>query len=265
MSQSKARSKGADVYIPDHRIEFEPSPRWIRVKFAEETLADSKRVMLMRETGHLPVYYFPSEDVRQDLLVATDHTTHCPYKGDASYWTVKVGEQEAENAVWGYQTPIESAEHLQGYQAFYWHKMEGWYEEEEEIFVHPRDPYKRIDVVPSSRHIKVILGGEVVAESRQPRLLFETGLPTRYYLPAEDVRMDLLTPTESHSRCPYKGLADYWTVTVGEQIFTDIVWGYPEPIPECPKIKNLLCFFNEKVEAIYVDGELESVPETPWS
>ena len=266
MAQSGAKKDNPDdVYIPDHRVEFEPSPRWVRVKFGGGTIADSKQVMLVRETGHLPVYYFPREDVKQEFLTVTDHATHCPHKGDAAYWTVKVGDQVVENAVWGYAEPLPSAEVIRDYQAFYWHKMEAWFEEEEEVFVHPRDPYKRIDVIPSSRHIKIVVGGEVVAESRRPYLLFETGLPTRYYLPQADVRMDLLTPTEHHSRCPYKGLADYWTVTVGGQVFENIVWGYPDPIPECPKVKDLVCFFNEKVDTIYVDGETQPVPKTPWS
>ncbi len=258
-------SEADAVYIPDHRVEFEPSPRWVRVKFGGETIASSTRVMLVRETGHLPVYYFPADDVNLDVLEATDHSTHCPYKGDASYWTVRVGDQVAENAVWSYPEPIEAATPITGYKAFYWHKMEAWFEEDEEIFVHPRDPYKRIDVISSTRHVKIVLGGEVVAETDRPYLLFETGLPTRYYLSPEDVRMDLLTPTDHHSRCPYKGIASYWTASVNGQQFENIVWGYPNPIPECPKIKNLLCFFNEKVDAIYVDEELQDVPQTPWS
>ena len=237
----------------------------MRAKFGGEIIADSQRVLLVRETGHLPVYYFPSEDVNSQFLQPSAQTSHCPYKGDAAYWSIKVGDQVAENAVWGYDDPLPQAAHIAGYRAFYWNMMEAWYEEEEEVFVHPRDPYKRIDVMPSSRHVQVLLDGEVVADSKRPFLLFETGLPTRYYLPPEDVRLDLLTATTHQSRCPYKGLASYWTATVGEQVYENIVWGYPDPIPECPKITNLLCFFNEKVEAIIVDGETEIVPSTPWS
>lgn len=251
--------------VADHRLEFEPTPRWVRVMFGGETIADSKHVMLMRETGHPPVYYFPQEDVRMDLLVGTDRRTHCPYKGDASYWSVNVGDRVAENAVWSYLDPLPHSPEIKGYMAFYWRKMDAWYEEEEEVFVHPRDPYKRVDVMPSSRHVRVILGGVMVAESHRPWLLFETGLPTRYYFPKEDVRMELFEPSESHTRCPYKGVADYWSAKIGEHVFKDIVWSYPDPIPECPKIKGLLSFFNEKVDAIYVDGELMPKPKTPWS
>jgi uncharacterized protein (DUF427 family) len=142
--------------------------------------------------------------------------------------------------------------------------MDHWYEEEEEVFVHPRDPYHRVDVLASSRHIRVELAGQLVAESSRPHILFETGLPTRYYLPLADVRMELLEPTETHSRCPYKGLASYWTARVGEEVFADIVWCYPEPIPECPKVKDLLCFFNERAD-ITVDGQPLPKPKTQWS
>ena len=110
-----------------------------------------------------------------------------------------------------------------------------------------------------------MVGGEVVAETTRPRLLIETGLPTRYYIPKLDVRQDLLTATNTSTRCPYKGKASYWSVTVKGKEFTDIVWGYPAPIPECPKIENLLCFYDEKVDAVYVDGELQPRPVTPWS
>jgi uncharacterized protein (DUF427 family) len=142
--------------------------------------------------------------------------------------------------------------------------MGAWYEEEEEVFVHARDPHKRVDVLASARHVQVMVAGETIAETRRPYLLFETGLPTRYYIPREDVRMDLLTPTAHTSRCPYKGIARYWSVTVGGRTVDNIVWSYPNPIPENPKIKDLLCFFNERVD-LFVDGELQPQPLTPWS
>ena len=137
--------------------------------------------------------------------------------------------------------------------------MEAWYEEEEQIFKHPRDPYHRVDVVESSRHIRVEIGGQTVAESRRPRLLFETGLPTRYYLPVEDVRMDLLEATETTSVCPYKGQASYWRLA-GDPAGRDVAWSYQNPIPECPRIKGLISFFNERVDALHVDDELQPKP-----
>jgi len=253
-----------DPHVPDHTIDWAPSPRWIRVIFGGKTIADSKHVMLLRETNHLPVYYFPINDVRMDLLTRTDHTTHCPYKGDAIYWTVKAGDNVVENAVWSYPNPIPERQYLKEYLAFYWDKMDAWYEEAEEVFVHPRDPYKRIDTLPSRRHVRVVVAGETIAETDHPHLLFETHLPTRYYIPQEDVRLDLLESSDSHSRCPYKGVASFWSVKVGERVFKDLVWSYLDPIPESPKIKGLFCFYNEKVD-LYVDGELQPRPKTPWS
>ena len=143
--------------------------------------------------------------------------------------------------------------------------MDHWFEEDDEIFVHPRDPYHRVDVLSSSRHVRVELGDETVAETDRPRLLFETNLPTRYYVPRMDVRMELFTPTEKRTHCPYKGEAVYWTANVNGEAFEDIVWSYPRPIPECAKIEGLLAFFNERAD-IWVDGELQERPaNTPWS
>ncbi len=247
-----------------HAITVEPSPRWVRNVFNGETIADSKRTLLLRETGNRPVYYFPPEDVRQDLLVATDHHTHCPFKGDASYRTIRVGDRTAENAVWSYPAPLPGREDIRGYLAFYWNEMDAWYEEGEQIYAHARDPYHRVDVLESTRHVRIAIDGETVAESRHPRLLFETTHPTRYYLPPADVRMDLLTPTAKQTRCPYKGQASYWTVRVGGREYPDLVWGYLDPIPETMRIRGYLCFFNEKVD-VYVDGELQPRPKTQWS
>ncbi len=250
---------------PEYKVVIESSPRRVRVVFNGETVADASRMKMMHETRHLPVYYFPVDDVRMDLLEKTDHTTHCPHKGEASYWSVRVGDRVAENAMWSYEDPIDSVPDLKGLVAFYWGKMDHWYEEDEEIFVHARDPYKRIDTTPSSRHVQVRLGGEIVADTRRAKFLFETGLPTRYYIPKEDVRSDLLTPSVLKTSCPYKGTAHYYSVTVAGKFFENIVWTYPEPVPECPKIKNLLCFFNEKVDSITVDSQEIPKQKTPWS
>jgi uncharacterized protein (DUF427 family) len=248
----------------DHVLYFEDSPRRVRAVFGGETVADSRRVKLLHEKGLLPVYYFPMEDVRMDLLEETDHTTHCPYKGDAAYWTVRVGGRVAENAAWGYPEPIDSAPPLAGYLAFYWRKMDAWYEESEQVFVHPRDPYHRVDVLESSRHIKVSVNGEVVAETEKPKILFETGLPPRYYIPPEDVRDDALLPSDKETQCPYKGIASYYSVKVGGETTEDLAWYYPSPIPAVTGIKDHLCFFNEKVD-LEVDGEEQERPQTQWS
>ena len=250
--------------LQPHTLYFEDSPRRVRVMFGGETIADSKRVKLLHETGLLPVYYFPEEDVRMDLLEPTDHTTHCPFKGDASYWLVRMGNRVSENAVWSYPEPIDSAPPLAGYLAFYWHMMDHWYEEDEEVFVHPRDPYHRIDILDSSRHVRVRVDDELVAETERPKILFETGLPPRYYIPSEDVREEVLVSSEKTTHCPYKGIASYWSVEAGGERVEDLVWSYKDPIPEAAKIKGLLCFFNEKVD-LEVDGEKQERPQTQWS
>ena len=249
---------------PGHIVEVEPSPRWVRATFNGETIADSKRAKLLRETGTRPAYYFPREDVRMDLLEPTDHQTHCPYKGDASYWTMRVGDRVEPNSVWSYAVPFSDREDIRDYLAFYFAKMDAWYEEAEQIYGHPRDPYHRVDVIESTRQVRVVINGQTVAESSRPRLLFETGHPTRFYLPPEDVRMDLLVASDKSTRCPYKGIASYWTAKVGDAELADIVWSYQDPIPDCPKAKGYLSFFNEKVD-VYVDGELQERPVTGWS
>ena len=187
---------------PEYKVLLEKSPRRVRVTFGGETIADSTAAHLLFETRHLPVYYFPRRDVRMDLLIPTGHHTFCPYKGKASYWTIATGGGSAENAVWGYPDPYNEVPELKDFVAFYWDRVDHWYEEDEEIFVHARDPYKRVDVVDSARHVRVIVGGETVADTRRARFLFETRLPTRYYIPPEDVRTDLLVPSEYADRLP---------------------------------------------------------------
>jgi uncharacterized protein (DUF427 family) len=246
------------------RVRTEPNHRRVRVFFGGEAVADSSRTVYLFETGHLPVYYFPRKDVRFDLLEPTGKHTHCPYKGDASYYTVVAGGRRYEDAVWAYPEPIESVHELADYVAFYWNLADAWYEEDDEVFKHPRDPYHRVDVLNSSRHVQVRVGGVLVAESRRSRLLFETGLPVRYYLPKLDVRLALLVPSPTRTRCPYKGEAVYWSVQAGGELAQDIVWSYPAPIPEAPKIENLLAFYNEKTD-ITVDGIVQERPATKWS
>jgi uncharacterized protein (DUF427 family) len=249
----------------DHWIHIEESPRRVRVTFGGETIADSKHALLLRERKCLPVYYFPKPDVRTDLFQPTSHRTHCPHKGDASYWSITAGAKTAENAAWSYIDPAASAAAIKGHFTFEWSAMDAWREEDEEIFVHPRDPYKRVDVLPSSRHVRIAVAGVTVAETRAPRLLFETGHPTRYYIPLDDLRRELFLQSETTSRCPYKGIASYWSVRIGEKIFQDLAWSYLDPIPECPKIMGLVCFFQEREAMIYVDGGELPKLRTKWS
>jgi uncharacterized protein (DUF427 family) len=250
---------------PGLRFVWEPSPRHVRAEYAGVTIADSKRVMLLLEAGHLPVFYFPWEDVRRELLTRTEHASTSDLKGVASYWTVRVGDRVAENAAWSYEAPPATSPAVAGYVAFYWNMLDAWYEEDERAFAHARDPYKLIDVRRSSRHVTVELGGVTVADTRRPLLLFETGLPVRYYIPQADVRMDLLEPSGTHTQCAYKGEASYWAVRAGEQTFRDIVWSYPGPLDLVAPIAGYVCFYQERVDAIVVDGEAVERPQTQWA
>ena len=159
---------------------------------------------------------------------------------------------------------VVTDDRLPGHVHVPWSAMEHWFEEDEEVYGHPRDPYKRVDVRESSRHVQVSIAGTVVADSHHPVLLFETSLPTRYYLPALDVRFDLLTPTLTSTLCPYKGTARYWSVEVDGVVHPDLVWSYREPYPDLTKIAGHLCFYNERVE-IAVDGEPLDRPRTVFS
>ena len=245
-------------------IYFEDSPRRIRARFNGETVVDARHAKLLHEHGHLPIYYFREDEVRMDLLEPTDHSSHCPFKGDASYWSVRVGDRVAENAVWGYPDPIEGAPPLAGYLAFYWDKMDEWLEEDEPAIVHARDPYHRVDILDTSRHVKVLVEGEVVAETDRARVIFETGLPPRWYFPPEDVRSDLLVESDKHTGCAYKGFASYRSVKVNGHTEEDVVWTYPEPTRDFERITGYLAFFNERVD-LEIDSELLERPITQWS
>lgn len=226
--------------LPAARVE--PTPRWVRVRAGGEWVADSRRALLLAwyGPGRLPTYCIPAEDVRTELLRGL---------GDAA---IQLQDLPA---------PIEAAN---GMWTFTWDGRVQWFEEAMEVFVHAKDPSKRVDVLPSDRHVRVEVAGEVVAQSRRPHALFELPLPTRWYLPVEDVRMDLLEPSDTVTQCPYKGTARYWSVRAGGQLHRDLAWSYPDPIPENPRIAGLISFFNERVD-LTIDGELQPKPMTPWS
>jgi uncharacterized protein (DUF427 family) len=250
---------------PDSRVEIrvEPTARWVRAVVGGVAVADSKQVLTV--TLGLPVYYFPRGDVRTDLLEPSDRTESHSILGERSFYHLRVGDRVIEDAAWRFQSSPPGAPELGEHVAFYWNRLDHWYEEDDEVFVHPRDVRHRVDVLNSSRHVRVVVGGEVVADSHRPRLLFETGLPTRYYLPRMDVRTDLLNQSDTVTACPYKGRTVHYDLAVGGRASRDIAWSYPFPIPECPKIENLICFYDERVDMIEVDGEAQPKPQTPWS
>ncbi len=245
---------------PAHVIYFEDSPRRVRAELGGRAVADSRRMKLLHETGHLPVYYFPLDDVRMDLLEPSSSDYHCPFKGDARLWTVRAGEEVAEDAGWSYPDPLPGAPPLQEYIAFEWDALDRWLEEDEEILGHPRDPYTRIDVRETSRHLRVTLDGEVLAESRDPKLLFETSLPPRIYVARADLRTDRLERSHTESYCPYKGRASWWSTRVDDELVADIGWSYADPFAEAVKVRDHVSFLHERLE-VELDGEpVEHLP-----
>jgi uncharacterized protein (DUF427 family) len=246
---------GRDVWV-------EPAHRRVRAFCGGVAVADSDRVLLAFEPKRLANYWFPMAGVRTDLL---ERASEGEQAGERIVrWTLRVADRVVDNAAWSYPDADGERAALRDHIAFHWSRLDAWYEEDDEVFVHPRDPYHRVDVVHSSRHVRVEVDGVVLAETTRPRLLFETGLPVRYYIPKLDVRMELFEPTDTTTRCPYKGVAHYWSVRAGDTVLKDFAWSYPAPIPECPKIENLVAFYNEKVD-IHVDGELQPRPVTQWS
>ncbi|MDL4813771.1 DUF427 domain-containing protein [Actinomadura opuntiae] len=240
------------------RVRIEQGGKRVRAYLGGHLVADTTTPYLVWEIPYYPTYYIPVADVRAEL-VEDGPGEHSPSRGDATAFTVKVDGAEAPGAALRYaESPVEE---LRGLVRLAWDAMDAWFEEDEEVFVHPRNPYTRVDVLASSRHVRVEVDGVTVAESSSPRLLFETGLPVRYYLPKTHVRMDLLEHTDTATHCPYKGTAEYWSVRAGGKVHEDLAWGYRTPLEESRKVAGLVCFYNEKVD-IYVDGVLQERPKS---
>ena len=244
--------------------EFGPSPRWVRVYFNNQLIAESRKMMLLREPDHLPVYFFPKEAVLMDCLRLSDRTKQSEYNGEGIYWHVQLGDRIEKNAAFTFRNGSGNGPNLEDYIAFKWEKMDAWFEEDEEVFVYARDPHKRIDILQSSRHIKVAVDGVTVGETKRPWLLFETGLPVRYYMPKQDANMDLLVRTDVTTLCPYKGKANLYSIKIGNNLYEGLAWTYRYPTMECARIQGLVAFFNEKLD-IYEDGILQPRPKTFWS
>lgn len=243
-----------------------PSPKRVRARIGGSFVLDTTRARLFIQ-GHPRAYMVPREDLREDLV-----TDHGGTKTDGTLGRVR----DAAFTVDG-RTVEDAARYLEedpdrpgaladaeGYVLVPWSKMDAWYEEDEEVYTHPRDPYHRIDVLQSTRHVIVQKDGETVAESRRPVMLFETGLPPRYYLPQTDVRLDLLVASDKTTACPYKGTATYHHVETSEGSHDDLVWCYRAPFAEVYKIQGLLAFFDERVD-LTVDGKEQERPRTMWS
>lgn len=254
MSTALTHARSVQQTAANGRVSIEPNPRRIRVFFAGRVVADTTRALYLFEQQKLPVYYLPRADVRTEFLVPVEYTTYCPWKGTAVYWDLVVGERRSEHAVWGYPEPLEDALDIRDYVAFYWNRVDAWFEEDEQVFVHPRDPYVRVDVLESSRHIEVFIGEQLVADTVKPRLLFETSLPTRYYIPRIDVRAELFTPSDTITACPYKGTASHMSYVGEDEPVEDVAWYYPHTTKEASGIDNHWAFYPHRVGQILVDG-----------
>ena len=239
------------------RVRIEQGAKRVRAYLGGELVADTTRPLLVWERPYYPTYYFPADDVRTELLESTGESVHSPSRGDGRVFTVTAGGKRAPGAALRHEeSPFEE---LRDAIRLSWDAMDAWFEEDEQVFTHPRDPYTRVDILPSSRHVRIEVDGVTIADSPRPTLVFETGLPTRYYLPKPHVRMDLLTPTETQSHCPYKGVAEYWSLDLGDETYPDLAWSYRMPLPESQKLIGLVSFYDERVD-LYVDDLLQPRP-----
>jgi uncharacterized protein (DUF427 family) len=264
------------------QLRYEPIGKRIRAVSAGETVVDSTRAVLVWEPRRIvPSYAVPAGDVRVELTPAAAGRAEPAEQGvrmpglssrpvldpsvpfsvhstDGRPVDVRAGGQDRPGA--GF---LPADPDLSGYVVLDFRAFDSWYEEDEVNVAHPRDPFHRIDVLPSSRQVRVELDGQVIAESARPMLLFETSLPVRYYLPPEDIRATL-TPTGTRTYCAYKGQAAYWSAAVGGHVVPDIAWTYHEPLHDAQRVGGLVSFFNERVDVI-VDGQRAERPVTPWS
>jgi uncharacterized protein (DUF427 family) len=243
------------------RVRVERGHKRVRAYVDGELVADTIRPLLVWEVPYAPTYYIPADDIRAKLS-ATGATEHSPSRGTAEVFDVATNRGFAPGAARRYSdSPFVE---LRDTFRLDWAAMDEWLEEDEPVYTHPRDPYTRVDILASSRHVRVEVDGVTLADSHSPRILFETGLPARYYLPLSDLRTELMRHTETTSHCPYKGTAAYWSVQVGDTTYDDLVWIYRTPLPESVKIAGLACFYNEKVD-LFVDGVREERPVTKFA
>jgi uncharacterized protein (DUF427 family) len=240
------------------RIRTEPSHRRVRIVFGGAVIVDTDDALYVWENPHYPQFYVPLAALAEGVLVPTETVTRSPSRGPAVHFTVRGADgREAVDAAWCHsQSP---AEPLRDRVRFDFDAMDAWFEEGEEIFVHPRSPETRIQILPSSRHVVVSVDGVVVADTVRPTFLYETRLIRRTYVPKLDVRLDLLTPTSTESRCPYKGTARWWSVTTPSGVEVDLAWSYPTPHRESAPIAGLVAFYDERVD-LTIDGVLQERP-----
>ncbi len=238
------------------------NPKWVRGVHAAHPVVDSRDVLYVWEHEYYPAWYFPITDVTGELR-ATGETFESETRGTGTrYDIVTTNGTVITDAAWRHlDSPIAE---LRDRVRIEWKAIDVWFEEDVEVFVHPRSPEVRVDVMPTSKHVRVIIEGETIADSVRTSVLYEAHLPPRYYFPQSDVRMDLLTKSATVSECPYKGFSHFWDVTVGDATHNDLAWGYRTPLPEALGIAGMVCFYNEKV-AIEIDGHPVERPTTKFS
>ena len=226
----------------------------VRAFSAGELVADSAAPLQVWEHPYFPEYFFTAEDLEVELRPA-GRGPRSKVLGVSDVFDVVIGDRVLPRAA--RRHPEAEVPALREAYALTWSAFDTWMEEDEVVFTHPRSPYVRIDALASSRHVVVTCAGVVVADSRRPVVLFETGLVPRYYLPQADVRMDLLTPVTTVSHCPYKGTASYWDLSVDGTTVGDAAWSYRTPLPESTKIAGLVAFWPEKSPElhVFVDGQ----------
>jgi uncharacterized protein (DUF427 family) len=222
----------------------------MRVHFGGAWIADSENVLLLFEPGHYPMAYFPETDISPGTLERTDHTTRHPDLGPTSWYTVRAGQQSAPRGAWQHVELPEYASEVQARVAFAWHAMDAFYEEEERIVGHAADSYHRIDIRQTSRRLVVRHGDRIIADTKRPMALYESGFAPRWYVPRADVDESALTPVERQTFCPYKGLCCYYDI--GDAHFA--VWSYREAYPEVGRISNFLSF-EPDIVMVQLDGK----------
>ena len=239
-----------------------PAPRRVRGIVGRQPAFDTTRALYVWEWPHYPQYYIPRADVKMEFLTLHGDPIQTP-QGKAQRYSL--GDRAAsphQSARLILESPVEG---LRDHFRFTWEALDQWFEEDEEIFVHPRNPYTRVDALRSTRTVRVELEGAVLAQSTAPIMLFETGLPTRYYIDPGDVNFEHLTPSGTRTECPYKGrTTGYWSVTVNGKPRADLAWMYSFPTRQVLPIMGLVAFLNEKVD-IFIDGSPVPRPTTHMS
>jgi uncharacterized protein (DUF427 family) len=237
----------------------EPVPRRVRAVLAGETVLDSTKALYVWEWPYYPQYYIPASDVSSSALVPEGRTQHSS-RGTVELHGLAIGQFRRPHAA---KVLTESTiRGLTNTVRFEWTALDAWFEEDEQVFVHPRNPYVRVDALRSARPVRVELKGTVLAETSSPVMVFETGLPTRYYINRTQVNFDHLIATDTVTECPYKGrTTGYWSIRIGATIHPDLAWTYDFPTRQVSPIAGLLAFYNEKVD-IFVDEQLLERPVT---